>query len=174
LLLISAAPVFGFARMERFQQIAAKLGISDAELDRESWREGFAMLENVIAADRSGVQAVTILSGDVHYSFSSRGLFLHDQRSIAAAQLTSSPLSNLPTGGVIAKALLHVEEDDDYPDLLPAEETAERITSLNNIGLVLFADDGCVARHILVARRRNSERAKRVLTFIYDDLDQPT
>ncbi len=167
LLLISAAPVFGFARMERLQKIAAKLGISDAELDRESWREGFAMLERVIAADCSGVQSVTILSGDVHYSFSSRGAFLHNQRSISAAQLTSSPLSNLPSGGVIGKALLHVEEDDDYPDLLPAEETAERITALNNIGLVLFADDGRVARHILVARRRNSESAKRVLTFIY-------
>jgi len=167
LLLISAAPVFGFARMEKFQQIASKLGMSPATLDLESWREGFPLLASVLAQPACGVHAVTILSGDVHYSFSSHGSFSQHGQTIAAAQLTSSPVSNLPAGGVIGKVLLHVEQDDDYPELLTPKETKGQVTSLNNIGLVFFADNSSTEKHVLVARQRKIEQPKYVLTFQY-------
>ena len=169
LLLISATPVFGFARMEKFQQVASKLGISPATLDLESWRQGFPLLESVLTQPASGVREVTVLSGDVHYSFSSQGAFnsTAPDVQIHAAQLTSSPVSNNPAGGVIGKVLLHVEQDDDYPELMTPQETKGQVTSLNNIGLVLFADDGSTEKHVLVARRRKVEPPKHVLTYQY-------
>lgn len=168
LLLISAAPVFGFAKMEEFQEIALKLGLSPAALDLESWREGFGLLELALTQTGSGVQSVTILSGDVHYSFSSRGLFANADQSVQlkAAQLTSSPVSNNPAGGIIGKALLKVR-DNEYPDLLPPLESKGRVTSMNNVGLVIFAGDGCVDKHVLVARKRKIEKPNHVLTFQY-------
>jgi len=168
LLLVSASPVFGFARMERFQEIASKLGLSPAALDLESWREGFTLLESVLMNTGSGVQTVTILSGDVHYSFSARDQFKNANSAsvIDVAQLTSSPVSNNPAGGIIGKGLLEVE-DNEYPDLIRPQESKGRITSLNNIGLVFFADDGSTEKHVLVARKRKVEQPEHVLTYLY-------
>ncbi len=168
LLLVSASPVFGFARMERFQQIALELGLSPATLDLESWREGFTLLESVLTQAGSGVQAVTILSGDVHYSFSALDQFKNANASmhIDAAQLTSSPVSNNPVGGIIGKGLLKVD-DNEYPDLIRPQESKGRITSLNNVGLVFFAADGSTEKHVLVARQRKIEQPRHVLTYQY-------
>ncbi len=168
LLLISAAPVFGFAKMEKFQQIASGLGLSAAALDMESWREGFKLLESSLMQSTDGVQSVTILSGDVHYSFSSHGLFTNTDHAaqLKVAQLTSSPVSNNPAGGIIGKALLQVENNE-YPELLRPLESKGRITSLNNLGLVFFASDGSTEKHVLVARQRKIEKPKHVLTYQY-------
>jgi len=168
LLLISASPVFGFARMEKFQQIALELGLSTATLDLESWREGFTLLESVLTQAGSGVQAVTVLSGDVHYSFSAFDQFKHANATMAidAAQLTSSPVSNNPAGGIIGKGLLKVD-DNEYPDLIRPQESKGRITSLNNVGLVFFAADGSTEKHVLVARQRKIEQPRHVLTYQY-------
>jgi len=168
LLLISASPVFGFARMEKFQQIALELGLSPAALDLESWREGFELLESSMMRATGGMHSVTILSGDVHYSFSSYGIFNNADRSVQlkVAQLTSSPVSNNPAGGIIGKGLLKVE-DNEYPALLRPQESRGRITSLNNLGLVFFADDGSTEKHVLIARQRKSESPRHVLTYQY-------
>ncbi len=168
LLLISAAPVFGFARMEKFQQIASELGLSPATLDLESWRQGFTLLESVLTQPASGIQAVTVLSGDVHYSFSALDQFksANTAKAIDAAQLTSSPLSNNPAGGIIGKGLLKVE-DNEYPDLIRPQESEGRITSLNNVGLVFFSGDGSTEKHVLVARKRKVEQPEHVLTYPY-------
>jgi len=168
LLLVSASPVFGFARMEKFQQIALELGLSPATLDLESWREGFELLESVLTQPASGIQAVTVLSGDVHYSFSAQDQFksANTAKAIDVAQLTSSPVSNNPAGGIIGKGLLKVE-DNEYPDLIRPQESKGRITSLNNIGLVFFAADGSTEKHVLVARQRKVEKPGHVLTYQY-------
>jgi len=168
LLLISASPVFGFARMEKFQRIASELGLSAAALDLESWREGFELLESSLMRATGGVQSVTILSGDVHYSFSSHGIFNNADRTVQrkVAQLTSSPVSNNPAGGIIGKGLLKVE-DNEYPELIRPQESKGRITSLNNLGLVFFADDGSTEKHVLVARQRKVEKPRHVLTYQY-------
>lgn len=168
LLLISAAPVFGFARMEKFQRIASELGLSAAALDLESWREGFKLLESSVMQTTCGVQSVTILSGDVHYSFSVTDQFkdVNGGRQIAVAQLTSSPVSNNPAAGIIGKGLLNVK-DNEYPELIRPQESKGRITSLNNLGLVFFADDGRTEKHVLVARQRKVEKPKHVLTYQY-------
>jgi len=168
LLLISASPVFGFARMEKFQQIAFDLGLSPAALDLESWREGFGLLEAVLMQSTSGVQSVTVLSGDVHYSFSAHGVFSNVDQSVQlqAAQLTSSPVSNNPAGGIIGKGLLHVDENE-YPDLIRPQESKGRITSLNNLGLVFFTDDGSIDKHVLIARQRKVEKPQYILTYQY-------
>jgi hypothetical protein len=168
LLLISASPVFGFARMEKFQQISLELGLSPATLDLESWREGFTLLESVLMQPASGIQAVTVLSGDVHYSFSALDQFksANTAKAIDAAQLTSSPVSNNPAGGIIGKGLLEVE-DNEYPDLIRPQESKGRITSLNNVGLVFFSNDGSTEKHVLVARKRKVESPMHVLTYQY-------
>jgi len=168
LLLISASPVFGFARMEKFQQISLELGLSPATLDLESWREGFTLLESVLMQPASGIQAVTVLSGDVHYSFSALDQFksANTAKAIDAAQLTSSPVSNNPAGGIIGKGLLEVE-DNEYPDLIRPQESKGRITSLNNVGLVFFAGDGSTEKHVLVARQRKVDQPRHVLTYQY-------
>ncbi len=168
LLLISASPVFGFARMEKFQQISLELGLSPATLDLESWREGFTLLESVLMQPASGIQAVTVLSGDVHYSFSALDQFknANTSKAIDAAQLTSSPVSNNPAGGIIGKGLLDVE-DNEYPDLIRPQESKGRITSLNNVGLVFFSDDGRTEKHVLVARQRKVDQPRHVLTYQY-------
>jgi len=167
LLLISAAPVFGFARIEKLQAwLRKKLKLSTATLDMESWQEGFDLLESVVAEEADDITAVTILSGDVHYSFSINGVFRHDGRSVPVAQLTSSPVSNSPAGGILGKGLL-VVKDNEYPELIRPQESKGRITSLNNIGLVFFTGDGRTDKHVLVARQRKIEQPKHVLTYQY-------
>jgi len=170
-LMISAAPVFGFARIEKLQQQVENLGIvSVAALDLESWQTGFASLESALMRSSNGVQLVTILSGDVHYSFSAQGSFNNADRSlqIKAAQLVSSPLSNKPSGGIIGKALLKVN-DNEFPELLRPQESDGRITSLNNIGLVFFADDGSTDKHVLITKKRQSAPIKYALTYQYPE-----
>lgn len=169
MLLISASPVFGFERMEGLQDIAVKLGLSEASIDLESWKEGFRHLESVLMKQTCAIKSTTVLSGDVHYSFSRYGQFYNADKSrqIKAVQLTSSPISNKPTGGIVGKALLRVK-DGEYPNMKRPQRSKAVVTSLNQLGLVYFSDDGTTEKHVLLSRKSRSDDPEHALVYKFD------
>ncbi|OIO70755.1 MAG: hypothetical protein AUJ57_08125 [Zetaproteobacteria bacterium CG1_02_53_45] len=170
LLLVSASPVFGFSRMEKLQDLADRLGLDASAIDKESWKEGFAQLEAVITQPSCGIAAVTVLSGDVHYSFAVSDYFQSADKSrrIGVGQLTSSPISNRPAGGFIGKNLLKVKAGE-YPELVrPEESRHSTVTSLNQIALASFDQTGATDRHVLVARKSRGGEAEYTLTYRFE------
>jgi len=98
LILIAATPIYGYEPLEFLQKIITSFGIPPTKVDRESWianRDGFGslmrLLNNEIQPD-----LCLILSGDVHYAFSSKAEFFSDGRSLLVKQLTSSAIKNEP------------------------------------------------------------------------------
>jgi hypothetical protein len=126
---ITGTPVFGFSSIEWLQDFLYRIGVimggfvglfSASSMDVESWvanRRGFAFFLDTLLM-RMKLKKVTILSGDVHYSFANRADYsnrsnLLEPQSASALnpndwrysptlqclQLTSSAMRNTPLSG---------------------------------------------------------------------------
>lgn len=100
LLVVSAAPVFGFVPLESIQEMSAMGSVSYSN-DTEAWAFNGAAFHSFLQAfEEVGRRRVILLSGDVHFGFVVDVTY----RSQGAAtetrflQLTSSALCNPPTG----------------------------------------------------------------------------
>ena len=151
--LVSATPAFGLKAIEGMQAFFTAIGISPASLDNESWAEGFPELQQAIASLANPPASIAILSGDVHYSFTRKGSFNGNGKSVAALQLTSSPLHNEPPalsfssndvlvqhGGFIAS----VEKDNMGKGTV--------VTAINNLARIDFDDHGKAKGEVLLSR----------------------
>lgn len=111
-LFFTGTPVFGFSSIEWAQYALYRLGIllgnfypriSASRLDMESWianRRGFSFLLDTLLR-QMGLSSATFLSGDVHYSFVNRALYVDysqatDKQLLRCLQLTSSAVRNTP------------------------------------------------------------------------------
>jgi len=97
LMIVSAAPVMGLETIEEAQATFANWGVKAETLDFESWSAStaglvqfFKQLHGVIAEQ----QTLIFLSGDVHYSFTMRGSFSWNNRTLHFKQITSSAQKN--------------------------------------------------------------------------------
>lgn len=112
-LIITGTPVCGFSSIEWMQYffygVNRVLGgfirwFSASNLDMESWianRRGFSFFMDTLLV-RMRLKKVTILSGDVHYSFANNAVYLNETQPKTACelnclQLTSSALRNTPS-----------------------------------------------------------------------------
>lgn len=96
LIVVSATPVYGFELVEFLQKVGIAFGKKPSDLDFESWianRDGFGALMRTIGNDLRPSWCL-FLSGDVHYSFTTRATFESDGESLEVWQATSSPLKN--------------------------------------------------------------------------------
>ena len=111
-LFFTGTPVFGFSSIEWVQYAIYQLGIlfgnfyprfSASNLDMESWianRRGFSFLMDTLMR-HMGLRSATFLSGDVHYSFVNRAIYIdysqpETRNTLQCLQLTSSALRNTP------------------------------------------------------------------------------
>jgi len=95
-IVVSPAPVYGFELAERMQKFMLAFGKTPTDVDLECWvanRAGFGAFMRVLACELSPPW-VLFLSGDVHYSFSTRAEFEASGRTLRCWQATSSPLCN--------------------------------------------------------------------------------
>lgn len=122
---ITGTPVFGFSSIEWLQDFLYHIGVllggftglfSASSMDVESWvanRRGFAFFLDTLLM-RMGLNKVTILSGDVHYSFANRADYSNRSNlvepqsatnnwryspTLQCLQLTSSAMRNTPQSG---------------------------------------------------------------------------
>lgn len=136
LLLISPTPVIGFEKIEFLQDF---LPFNNAWMDRESWSANpvgrNALLE--LLSKELAASIVTILSGDVHYSFV-RKQKIGNTRYV---QCTSSALKNTPTGGSLVKQLGKgdLKQSDTY---VQPSNHPYIIESEANLGRVCFDGQG--------------------------------
>ncbi len=106
-LLVSPAPVYGFEPIETLQKIGTSFGLPAWQLDHESWianREGFGALMRCLVQEL-GIKKCVVLSGDVHYGFSTQAQFHGYDGTIEVRQLTSSAMNNSPKGGGLLRIL---------------------------------------------------------------------
>lgn len=110
-IVISPTPVYGFSLIERLQDLGNGLGISTKKLDREAWianPKGYFELMQCIVKELNPKRC-TFLSGDVHYSFTTKGQFklTGHHEPLEVIQCTSSPQKNrVGTHGKNALAVL--------------------------------------------------------------------
>lgn len=104
ILLVSPAPVIGYAPVEDNPKVRPHIGKSlDVTKDPEAWSyDGDAYYTFITMLAQSGRKRFVFFSGDVHYSFFVDGNFSHSPGLYPPAfhfvQLTSSALRNEPTG----------------------------------------------------------------------------
>ena len=193
---VATTPVMGFAAIEGIQQlllwavgaiedtfvirtIEKWLGIEGRltlrfiyQLDVEAWisnREGFKKFLNTLL-DRMHVTQCVFLSGDVHYSFSSKACFRSNGKTLHCWQLTSSALCNTPSAknafdkinAIVNKeqgkfshtnyALSAADRWQSSGEYLTLAGSArqQRITPTCNIGLVEFNNTGQPIKHSLL------------------------
>ncbi len=129
LILISPAPIFGVNIIESLQGAAA-YAIKASGADLESWQANPQnMIDLFQTLFRLRPSACIILSGDVHYAFSTFIKLVRGERVIPVAQFTSSALKN-PSPGLLR--LVGGEMKETYWWENPAEET----DSLGQAGLI--------------------------------------
>ena len=114
---MTSTPVYGFEPLEKLQKVASSIVPLGAErFDRESWianREGFSSLMRVLNKEVCPKWCL-VLSGDVHYAFSTRAKFCSDKHSLKVIQLTSSALNNMPKETKFLKRLGRVAERTEH------------------------------------------------------------
>ena len=94
LLVVSATPVLGLSMVEDLQRFLDHV-TDAANLDFEAWTASLEGLGAFLGALlRLSPGRCTILSGDVHYGFTTRGVFEQGGRSLAIEQLTASSFKN--------------------------------------------------------------------------------
>ena len=91
-ILISAAPVFGLKVIETLQAVASKLGFALA-VDAENWMAHSGSARTLLNFLSAGSRRITILSGDVHYSFV-YDVVLRLKHGTRIWQITASGLKN--------------------------------------------------------------------------------
>ena len=121
-IIITATPVCGFSSIEWLQYFLYGLNrflgnyitfLSASSLDVESWianRRGFAFFMDTLLV-RMNLRKVTFLSGDVHYSFANKALYINEkqpagQEALHCIQFTSSALRNTPRNWRVVKIFL--------------------------------------------------------------------
>jgi hypothetical protein len=147
------------------------------KVDAEAWtsnREGFAKFLNCIL-HRMNIDKCVFLSGDVHYSFSSKASFNSNKKTLQCWQLTSSALCNTPSAKNKFDTLnkLANEKNGEFSHqnrslraskrwkskgvyiTLEDSISQQRLTPKSNIGLVEFDDNGPIKHTLLNAE--NSE-----------------
>jgi hypothetical protein len=97
-LVISPAPAFGLAVMEEWIQPAGAIFMGRLGADMEAWSFDVSAFENLLRALYQLTGPAVVLSGDVHYSFSTWVTYWRGQQPPRAArrfvQLTSSAFKN--------------------------------------------------------------------------------
>ncbi len=198
---VTTTPVMGFAPIEGLQQLLLWItgaledsliirtfeswfdieGIVTARIiykvDAEAWisnREGFAKFLNCML-HRMNIDKCVFLSGDVHYSFSSKASFNSNKKTLQCWQLTSSALCNTPSAKNRFDTLnkLANENNGEFSHqnrslraskrwkskgiyiTLEDSISQQRLTPKSNIGLVEFDDNGPIKHTLLNAE--NSE-----------------
>ncbi|MCK5831796.1 MAG: alkaline phosphatase D family protein [Methylococcales bacterium] len=194
---VTTTPVMGFAPIEGLQQfvlwVAGTLedsliirtfeswfniqGIVTSKIingvDAEAWtsnRDGFAKFLNCML-HRMNIDKCVFLSGDVHYSFSSKANFSSNNKTLQCWQLTSSALCNKPSaknrfdtinklvnqnnGNFSHKhfslsASKRWQSNGEYITL-EDRTLQQRVTPKQNIGLVEFDDKGPIKHTLLNA-----------------------
>ena len=168
LLVVSATPVLGLAMLEKVQKDLEKV-IGAASLDFESWsasHDGLAAFLGTLLGLSPG--RCTILSGDVHYGFTTRGVFRRGTQSLAIEQLTASSLKN-KSGHFANVALGKIFDWDDHATLtggrgteawtlerekfLHADDGGGPLTLDTHIGLLEIAGGLPVRNHLLTPGR---------------------
>ncbi|MES0370820.1 MAG: alkaline phosphatase D family protein [Mariprofundaceae bacterium] len=141
--LISAAPVLGLKAVEDLQGFLFVIGGSVAALDMESWNVGLDDLKTTIAATSKQPGSITVLSGDVHYSFMREGEFEHHSgHKIPVFQMTSSPFHNKGMPMTFSDRDRLVQKGG---FVVSEEQVLGRsivISGINNLALARFDDDG--------------------------------
>ncbi|MEZ5453346.1 MAG: hypothetical protein R3E93_11130 [Thiothrix sp.] len=119
---ITGTPVFGFSSIEWLQDFLYRIGVlaggftglfSASSIDVESWvanRRGMAFFLDTLRV-RMGLEKVTFLSGDVHYSFVNRATYTNRShpltpKTLHCLQLTSSAMRNTPQVGRMLETFL--------------------------------------------------------------------
>jgi hypothetical protein len=138
-------------------------------LDAEGWicnRDGFGNFMNCVL-HRMGIEQCVFLSGDVHYSFTAHAHFDNMGKTLHCWQLTSSALCNTPSdNGKLLDRVGQAKGKSGHNNwwaynpsqrwktktqYIPEEGTTNmRITSVCNIGLVEFSEDGQPVKHTLL------------------------
>lgn len=106
LIVISATPVYGFEPVEFLQKVLVAFGIKPIAVDFESWianRQGFGLFLRAFGIEQP--KWCLFLSGDVHYSFTTRAEFENEGQMLKVLQATSSPLFNESQGVDILEEL---------------------------------------------------------------------
>ena len=103
LVLVSASPVFGFSKIESFQNLLGFFKASVTMVDRETWRgdekqlgpiESYKYLLNKLIETKA--ERTIIFSGDVHYGFVKHGKIKQDDELCNVWQVCASALKNQP------------------------------------------------------------------------------
>lgn len=98
LLILAATPVYGFEPLECLQKISTSFGIPSSKVDNESWianRKGFSAFMRCLV-EKLSPRSCVVLSGDVHYSFTTKAEFKGVKGKFLFRQCTSSALKNEP------------------------------------------------------------------------------
>ncbi len=168
LLVVSATPLLGLAMLERIQGDLGRV-VGAASLDFESWtasHDGLAAFLGTLLELAPG--RCTILSGDVHYGFTTRGVFRQGTRTLAIEQLTASSLKN-KSGHFANEALGKIFDWDDHATLagghgdgawtlkrekfLHADDGDDPLTVDTHIGLLEIEAGQPLRNHLLTPGR---------------------
>ncbi len=137
-LLVSAAPVYGFKTIELLQVNMPRRGAE--AVDRECWIGNQTQYQRLkLAFRQSEARDIVVFSGDVHYGFARREL----AGSTSIWQLTSSALANSPTGGGFFLNILQKEaifSRENTPYLIPNNREKVIINHQTTIGLLTMRE----------------------------------
>ncbi len=168
LLVVSPTPVLGLAMVEHLQDLVEHV-IGAAAVDFEAWAANqtglAAFLQTLLEI---GPGRCTILSGDVHYGFTTWGEFELGGRRLVLEQLTASPLKSKSESGT-NRALGHLFRWDGHETLrgefrgtawslkrekfLHADDGGHPLTVDTHIGLLEIAGGRPVRNHLLTPGR---------------------
>jgi hypothetical protein len=151
LILVTSTPVYGFDPLEDTQKVLSSFGAPPQRYDRESWvanKEGFSALLLLLAEEMRPKRCI-ILSGDVHYGFSTRARFYSGDNTLKLYQFTSSALNNTPKESKLLKGLGRLAERREYR--LGWKPNAPRSLRLTRPGLEFLVRWG------LLKSRRSAE-----------------
>ncbi len=116
LILVASTPVYGFDPLEDAQKVLSSFGVPPQRYDRESWvanKEGFSDLL-LLLSDEIRPKRCIILSGDVHYAFSTRARFYSTDNTLRLYQFTSSAINNTPKESKLVKELGRLADRREY------------------------------------------------------------
>ncbi|WP_455204767.1 hypothetical protein, partial [Kaarinaea lacus] len=152
MLLVSAAPIYGFTAIER-KQLLLKENLKH-ELDVECWiadEDAFKQIQSMIR--ESGFERCAVFSGDVHYGFCRHEKLVSSLgKDVHIFQLTSSSLHNAPgfwAGlglGVLKVKEVFAKQYSSY--LIPNNSGGDFINQSTNIGM-LHLNNGNPEKFIL-------------------------
>lgn len=162
--LVSATPVFGLQVVENLQRIAYVISGNAAAVDLESWNEGFDALQATITSIANAPASISILSGDVHYSFMRKGKFKIDSDNhIRVFQMTSSPLHNQAPNLQFSHRDVLIQHGEFVASQESYQGNSDVVISINNLAMVRFDADGKALEQQLIATL--SRGKKKYVTY---------